>query len=98
MSATAILARSIRLTWNQPASFNGNLHDYSIRYKLSSSPTYGTSISAGMQVAYTINGLRPFTLYELQVCQSSLYHLAVTMNAMQRMDYDLSLVHAASVY
>ena len=88
VSATAISATSIQLTWNQPTSFNGILHDYSIRYKLSSSSTYGTSISAGMQVAYTINGLRPFTLYELQVCLSSLYYLAVTVNAMQCMDYD----------
>jgi len=67
VSATAISATSIRLTWNQPTSFNGILHEYSIRYKPSSHSTYGTSISAGMQVDYTVNGLKPFTSYQLQV-------------------------------
>ena len=75
VSATAISATSIRLTWNQPISRNGILHDYSIRYKLSHHLTYGTSTSAGMQVAYTVNGLRPFTLYDFQVCSSFLYIL-----------------------
>ena len=82
VSATAISATSIRLTWNEPASFNGILHDYSIRYKLSSNSTYGTAISAGLRLVYTVYGLRPFTSYELQVRQSSLYFLAVTVNAM----------------
>ena len=81
VSAIAISATSIQLTWNEPTSFNGILHDYSIRYKLSSNLTYGTSISAGMQVSYTVTGLRPFTTYELQVCQSSLFSLGVTVNA-----------------
>ena len=48
---------------------------------MSSSSTYGRSVSAGMQVDYTINGLKPFNLYEMQVCESSLYFLAVTVNA-----------------
>ena len=82
VSATAISATSIRLTFNQPISINGILHDYTIRYKLSSSSTYGTSVSAGMQVAYIFNGLIPFTSYEFQVCHSYLYFLAATVNAM----------------
>ena len=81
VSATAISATSIRLTWIQPTSFNGILHDYSIRYKLSSNSTYGTSISAAMQLDYTVNGLKVFTSYEFQVYESSLYFLAVTINA-----------------
>ena len=71
VSATTTSATSIRLTWNQPTLVNGILHDYTIRYKLSSSLAYGRSLSVGMQVDYTINGLKPYTSYELQVCQSS---------------------------
>ena len=89
VSATAISATSIQLTWNQPTSFNGILHDYSIRYKLSSNLTFGTSISAGIQLSYTVNGLRPFATYELQVCQSSLYCLAFTVNAIYSKCYIL---------
>jgi len=71
VSATAISATSIRLTWNPPASLNGILHDYSIRYKLSSNLTFGTSISAAIQLDYTVNGLKPFASYEFQVRAST---------------------------
>ena len=67
MSSNAISATSIRLTWSEPASLNGILHDYKIRLKLASDVTYGTSVSVGQQLNYTINSLRPFTDYELQV-------------------------------
>ena len=67
MSATAISATSISLTWNEPASLNGILHDYKIRMKLTSDVTYGTSVSVGQQLNYTVNSLRPFMDYELQV-------------------------------
>ena len=89
VSATAISATSIQLTWNQPTSFNGILHDYSIRYKLSSNSSYGTSVTAGIQLSYTVNGLRPFATYELQVCQNSLYFLAFAVNAIYSKCYIL---------
>ena len=71
LSATAVSAISIQLTWNQPSSLNGVLHDYRIRYKLSSDSSFGTPISADTQLTYNAVGLEPFTDYELQVCQSS---------------------------
>ena len=67
VSATAVSSTSIRLTWNEPASLNGILHDYKIRLKLASDVAYGTSVSVGQQLNYTVNSLRPFTDYELQV-------------------------------
>ena len=67
VSATAISSTSIRLIWNEPVSLNGILHDYKIRWKLVSGVTYGTSVSVGQQMNYTVNSLRPFTDYELQV-------------------------------
>ena len=66
-SATAISATSIRLTWSEPVSLNGILHDYKIRLKLVSDVTYGSPVSVGQQMNYTVNGLRPFMDYELQV-------------------------------
>ena len=67
ISATAISATSIVLTWSQPASYNGILHDYKVRYKRTVDSAYGTSFSAGLKLNYTINGLIPFTVYEVQV-------------------------------
>ena len=65
--ATAISATTIRLTWSEPVSFNGILHDYKIRLKLVSDDTYGTSVSVGQQMNYTVKSLRLFMDYELQV-------------------------------
>ena len=67
VSAIAISTTRIFLTWSQPSLLNGILHDYKIRLKLASDVTYGSSISAGIQLHYTINGLRPFTVYDIQV-------------------------------
>ena len=67
MSATAISSTSILLNWRQPASFNGMLHDYRIRYELALDANYSSLISAGRQMNYTIIGLRPYSDYELMV-------------------------------
>ena len=67
VSATALSSTSIRLTWSEPVSLNGILHDYKIRLKLASDVTYGTSFSVGQLMNYTVNSLRPFTDYEVQV-------------------------------
>ena len=67
VSATAISSTSIQLTWNEPALLNGILHDYKIRLKLASDVTYGTSVSVGQLMNYTVSSLRPFTDYEVQV-------------------------------
>ena len=67
VSAIANSATSILLTWRQPASFNGILHDYRIRYKLALDANYGSPISVGRQMNYTIVGLRPYSDYELKV-------------------------------
>ena len=65
--ASAISSTSIRLTWSEPVSLNGILNDYKIRLKLASDVGYGTSVSVGQLMTYTVNSLRPFTDYELQV-------------------------------
>ena len=67
VSATAISATNIFVVWTRPASSNGILHDYKIRYKAAANFTYGTSISAGLTLNYTISDLYPFTEYEIQV-------------------------------
>ena len=67
VSATAISASSIRLTWSQPYAINGILHDYKIRFKLASDSEYGSSFSAGDRPFYIINNLRSFTAYDFQV-------------------------------
>ena len=67
-SASPSSATSIQLAWNQPELLNGILHDYRIRYKLSSDSNFGTSISAHKQLTYNVVGLTPFTEYEIQVC------------------------------
>ena len=66
-SATVISETSILLTWNHPISLNGILHDYKIRYKLTSNSEYGSSFSAGDRPFYIINNLRSFTEYDFQV-------------------------------
>ena len=71
LSANPSSATSIQLTWSQPAELNGILHNYRIRYKLSSDLNFGAPISAGKQSAYNVTGLTPFTNYELQVHQFS---------------------------
>ena len=70
VSAIAISAMSILLKWTEPASLNGILHDYRIRYKLAMQTTYNSPISVGRQLNYTIVGLRPYSDYELQVMPS----------------------------
>ena len=72
VSATAVSSTIIQLTWNQPSTLNGILHDYKVKYKLSSDSNFGTPISVGTQLTYNFSGLKPFTDYELQVHQSSL--------------------------
>ena len=67
VSAIAISATSILVIWSQPTRFNGILHDYKIRYNLSSDVAYGNFITAGNHLHYTVNDLNPFTDYELQV-------------------------------
>ena len=67
VSATAISATSIRLNWNQPASFNGILHDYKVRYKLSSDAVYVSPFGIGKQLNYIVDNLKPYANYELQV-------------------------------
>ena len=78
VSATAISSTSIRLTWSEPASLNGILHDYKIRLKLSSDVTYGTSVTVGKLMNYTVNSLTPFTDYEVQVKG---LHFIITYNS-----------------
>ena len=70
LSATVVSSTIIQLTWNQPSTLNGILHDYKVRYKVSSDSNFGTPISVGAQLIYNVTGLKPFTDYELQVCQS----------------------------
>ena len=72
LSANASSATSIQLAWSQPISLNGALHGYRIRYKPLSASNYGTPIIAGTQLTYNVMSLKPFTYYELQVCQSSI--------------------------
>jgi len=67
VSATAVSSTIIQLTWNQPSTLNGILHDYKVKYKLSSDSNFGTPISVGTQLTYNFSGLKPFTDYELQV-------------------------------
>ena len=81
VSAIAHSSTSINLTWNQPTSFNGVLHNYNVRYKLISDTNFGTPISAGTKVAYTVTGLRPFADYEFQVCYASFQLPTVTLTA-----------------
>ena len=69
LTANATSVTSIKLAWNQPVLLNGALHDYKIRYKLSSDSVFSAPISAGMQLTYIVAGLTPFTDYELQVRQ-----------------------------
>ena len=70
LSATAVSSTIIQLAWNQPSTLNGILHGYKVRYKLLSDSNYGTPISVGTQLTYNVTGLKPFTDYEMQVCQS----------------------------
>ena len=67
VSATALSSTSIRLSWSEPASLNGILHDYKIRLKLSSDVTYSKSVSIGQQLKYTVYSLKSFTQYEFEV-------------------------------
>ena len=67
VSATALSATSILLTWNLPTLVDGRLHDYKVRYKLSSNSTYGGTVTAGNQFHFIVNDLDPFAEYELQV-------------------------------
>ena len=71
LSATAVSSTSIQFRWNQPYTLNGVLHGYKVRYKLSSDSNFGTPISVGTQLTYSVTGLKPFTDYELQVHQFS---------------------------
>ena len=72
VSATAISATSIRLTWVQPYAINGILYDYKIRYKLASDASYGSSFSARDRLFSIISSLRPFTDYDFQVSSFSI--------------------------
>ena len=72
VSATAISATSIRLTWSQPYAINGILHDYKIRYKLASDSRYGNSFSVGRHPFYISNRLKPFADYDFQVSSFSI--------------------------
>ena len=67
MTAIAVSATSILLKWRQPASFNGMLHDYRIRYKLALDANYSSPKSVGRQLNYTIIGLRPYSDYDMKV-------------------------------
>ena len=67
LAASAISATSIRLTWNQPTSLNGILHDYKVRYKMASEANYGASISVDKQLTFTATILKPYTDFEFQV-------------------------------
>ena len=70
LSATAVSSTSIQFIWNQPSTLNGIIHDYKVKYKVSSDSNFGSPISVGKQLTYNAIGLKPFTDYELQVCQS----------------------------
>ena len=67
LSATALTINIINISWSEPTSFNGILHDYKIRYKISYDASYVSPISVGRQMNYTVNDLRQFTRYDFQV-------------------------------
>ena len=79
LSASGSSASSIQLSWNQPTALNGILHDYRVRFRLSSDLSFSTPISAGTQLTYNVPSLKPFTDYELQVHQSSFASLAAVI-------------------
>ena len=72
VSATGISSTRITVSWSEPISLNGILHDYNIRYKLSSDVIYNNSVSAGTQLNHTIGNLRPYSAYDFEVSPFSL--------------------------
>jgi len=71
VSAVALSLTRIILTWTEPLSFNGVLHEYYIRYKLASDVIYGHNISAGRNLFIIISSLRPYATYDFVVAAST---------------------------
>ncbi|XP_065069850.1 receptor-type tyrosine-protein phosphatase S-like isoform X1 [Rhopilema esculentum] len=67
VSSAALSSTSIQVSWSQPSSLNGVLHDYKVRYKMTSAADFTTPVSAGSNLTKTISSLKPFKDYQAQV-------------------------------
>eukprot|EP00794_Sanderia_malayensis_P008093 gene8093-8960_t len=71
ITLTPLSATEITVTWEMPASMNGILHNYQIRFKKSSEKAFITFVASANELSRIMDNLDAFTDYVIQVAATT---------------------------